>query len=304
MIFYFLYFAFSYLPDQTLTTSLLEIFDITNGNRSVVATFDYLIEAPNWTPDGKYLVFNSGGHLYKLLLSDPKNITLINTGTADTLNNDHVITIDGYEIGISHQPKEDGVSRVYRLNLTGGEPFRVTPTGPSYFHGWSMDKQIMAFCGARNNSAGALQFDVYTISRNGGKETQLTNTTTLDDGPEFAPDGEHIWFNSVRTGLMQAWRMKIDGSEQTQMTFDEDRNSWFPHVSPDNKKVVFISYHKGDLAPGEHLPYYNVELRLIGAEGGTPKTLVKLFGGQGTINVNSWSPDSKKFAFVSYLRHN
>ena len=122
----------------------------------------------------------------------------------------------------------------------------------------------------------------------------------MDDGPEYSPDGKYIWFNSVRSGLMQAWRMKADGSEQTQMTFNENLNSWFPHVSPDGKQVVLIAYYKGDLKPGEHLANKNVILRIMPAEGGEPKTLFKLFGGQGTINVNSWAPDSKRFAFVSY----
>ena len=128
----------------------------------------------------------------------------------------------------------------------------------------------------------------------------ITTLDKRDDGPEYSPCGQYIWFNSVRTGLMQVWRMKADGSEQTQMTFDETRNSWFPHISPDGKSVVFITYYKGDLEPGEHLANKNVELRLMPANGGEPKTLLKIFGGQGTINVNSWAPDSKRIAFVSY----
>ena len=95
--------------------------------------------------------------------------------------------------------------------------------------------------------------------------------------------------------------MNVDGSEQTQMTFDDTRNSWFPHVSPDGKHVIFITYKKGDLKPDEHLPNKNVELRIMSTSGGNPKTLIKLFGGQGSINVNSWSPDSKKIAFISYI---
>lgn len=139
-----------------------------------------------------------------------------------------------------------------------------------------------------------------SFRRRGGEEIRLTEAEGLDDGPEYSPDGKYIWFNSVRTGLMQIWRMKADGSEQTQMTFDETRNSWFPHVSPDGKLVIFITYYRGDLEPGEHLANKNVELRLISTQGGEPKTMAKLFGGQGTINVNSWAPDSKRLAFVSY----
>ena len=166
---------------------------------------------------------------------------------------------------------------------------------PSYLHGWSPDGKELAYCAARNGN-----FDVYVIPVEGGEERRLTTAEGLDDGPEYSPDGQYIWFNSVRTGLMQVWRMRVDGSEQTQMTFDENRNSWFPHVSPDGKQVIFIAYRKGDLEPGQHLANKNVELRLMPAAGGEPKTVVKLFGGQGTINVNSWAPDSRRLAFVSY----
>lgn len=153
----------------------------------------------------------------------------------------------------------------------------------------------MSYCANRNGN-----FDVYVIPSSGGKERRLTTAEGLDDGPEYAPDGKTIWFNSVRSGLMQIWKMNSDGSDQKQMTFDEDYNSWFPHVSPDGKWVVYLAYNKSDLKPSEHLPDKNVVLRIISVDGGAPKTLLSLFGGQGTINVNSWSPDSRKIAFVSY----
>ena len=179
--------------------------------------------------------------------------------------------------------------------MQGGTPRLITPIAPSYLHGWSPDGRQLAYCADRKGN-----YDIYVIPVEGGEERQLTTAEGLDDGPEYSPCGEYIWFNSVRTGLMQVWRMKKDGSEQTQMTFDETRNSWFPHVSPDGKSVIFITYYKGDVEPGQHLPNKNVELRIMPATGGKPKTLVKLFGGQGTINVNSWAPDSKRIAFVSY----
>ena len=196
---------------------------------------------------------------------------------------------------MSHGTKEDGKSRIYTVPLTGGVPRLITPLAPSYLHGWSPDGKTLAYCAERNG-----EFDIYTIPAEGGEETRLTDAPGLNDGPEYDSAGEYIWFNSVRTGLMQAWRMKADGSEQTQMTFDENWNTWFPHISPDRKQVVMLAYRKGDVKPGEHVPHKNVELRLMSAEGGEVKTIVQLFGGQGTINVNSWSPDSKKFAFVRY----
>jgi Tol biopolymer transport system component len=178
--------------------------------------------------------------------------------------------------------------------MSGGIPKLVTEKGPSYLHGWSPDGKRLAYCAERGG-----QYDIYTISVDGGEETQLTNLPGLDDGPEYSHDGKHIWFNSTRTGLMQVWRMEADGANPTHMV-DEESNCWFPHVSPDGKWVVYIAYKKGDVDAGDHPANKHVELRLIPAEGGTAKTIVSLFGGQGTINVNSWSPDNRTIAFVSY----
>ena len=280
---------------QKQVTSVLEICDASTGERRVVKEFPYLIEAPNWTVDGQWLIYNSGGKLYRLSPDQPGEPQQIETGYAGRCNNDHVLSADGQRIAVSHGTKEDGRSRIYILPITGGTPQLITPMGPSYLHGWSPDGKQLAYCAERKGN-----YDVYVIPAEGGEEQRLTTAEGLDDGPEYAPDGQHIWFNSVRSGLMQVWRMKADGSEQTQMTFDETRNAWFPHVSPDGKQVVFITYYKGDLEPGQHLANKNVELRIMPATGGESRLLVKLFGGQGTINVNSWAPDSHRFAFVSY----
>lgn len=277
-------------------TSILEIYDITTGQRTVVKEFPHLlIEAPNWTPDGQWLVYNSHGRLYKLSPEAPGEPVLIPTGFATRCNNDHVISADGRQIAISHGTKEDGQSRIYTLPFEGGTPQLVTPMAPSYLHGWSPDGKQLAYCAERKGN-----YDVYVIPACGGEETRLTTAEGLDDGPEYSPCGKYIWFNSVRSGLMQVWRMKADGSEQTQMTFDEDRNAWFPHLSPDGRQVVYLTYRKGDLEPGQHLANKHVELHLMSAEGGASPAIVTLFGGQGTINVNSWAPDSRRFAFVSY----
>ncbi|OUS76451.1 transporter [Paenibacillus sp. MY03] len=272
--------------------SYLETLDVHTGQRTVLATFDRRIEAPNWTREGK-LIYNSGGKLYAF---DPETGVSeeIPSGFANRCNNDHVLSPDHTEIAVSHHTAEDGKSRIYVFTLAGGEPVLVTEEGPSYLHGWSPDGSTLAYCAERNG-----QYDIYTIPVSGGREKQLTDSPGLNDGPEYSPDGRHIWFNSVRSGLMQIWRMRSDGSEQTQMTFDES-NSWFPHVPPDGDTVVYIAYRKGDVDPGDHPANKHVELRSMSSEGGTYRVLAELFGGQGTINVNSWSPDSTRFAFVSY----
>ncbi|MDF2961279.1 MAG: transporter [Paenibacillus sp.] len=273
--------------------SILETVDVQSGEHHVLAEFDFLIEAPNWTRDGKRLIYNSLGRLYSFDIATGES-TVIDSGYVNQCNNDHVLSPDNSSVAVSHHTYEDGQSRIYLFPLQGGEPVLITPLAPSYLHGWSPDGSTLAYCAERNG-----EYDIYTIPVNGGIEKRLTDSPGLNDGPEYSPDGKSIWFNSVRTGLMQVWRMNADGSEQTQMTFDES-NNWFPHLSPDGQWVAFIAYRKGDVAPGDHPANKNVEIRLMPGSGGEFRTLVKLFGGQGTINVNSWSPDSRQLAFVSY----
>jgi Tol biopolymer transport system component len=279
-------------PDRG-TVSILETLNVDTGTRTVLREFDDTVEAPNWTVDGQYLIYNRNGRIYRYELITG-TITEIYTGVATDCNNDHVLSSDGTSIAVSHVTIEDGLSRIYTLPLTGGEPVLITPMAPSYLHGWSPDGRTLAYCGERNG-----QYDIYTIPVYGGREKQLTNIPGLDDGPEYTPDGRYIWFNSTRTGLMQLWRMEADGSNPAQMTFDES-NSWFGHVSPDGKRVAYITYKKGDVEPDKHPPNKNVQIRLMDSGGGDFKVIAELFGGQGTMNVNSWSPDNKTIAFVSY----
>jgi Tol biopolymer transport system component len=249
------------------------------------------IEAPNWTRDGQWLLFNREGHILRMPAQGGKPET-INTGSATQCNNDHGISFDGTLLAFSDQTEGDHESRIYIVPLTGGAPRQITPRGPSYWHGWSPDGKTLAFCGERNG-----EFDVYTISAAGGEETRLTTAKGLDDGPEYSPDGKYIYFNSVRTGLMQIWRMHPDGSGQEQVTSD-DYNNWFAHISPDGKWMVFLTFDK---SVEGHPENKDVLLRLMSLEGDQKVTvLAKLFGGQGTITVPSWSPDSKEVAFVSY----
>jgi len=270
--------------------STLEVVPIGSKDRRVVYYTDEHLEAPNWTRDGKNFIFNKRGRLYELPVTggEPE---LIDTGFANRCNNDHGLSPDGMQLAISDQSQGDHQSLIYVLPLAGGTPRRITTTGPSYWHGWSPDGSTLAFCGERNG-----EFDVYTIPVSGGEERRLTTAPGLDDGPDYSPDGAFIYFNSVRSGLMQIWRMKPDGSQQEQVTSD-DKNNWFAHPSPDGKWIVFLSYGKEVTGhPGNQ----DVELRLMPAAGGRMEVLAKLFGGQGTINVPSWSPDSKEVAFVSY----
>lgn len=282
--------------------SYLEIYDLETRTHKVIKEFPNTVEAPNWTPDGKWLVINTGGKIYKVS-PEGGDLIQINTGGVERCNNDHVLSKDGKYMGFSSNgtgEKRGEPSYVYFQSFEGGDTRQVTPTGPSYLHGISPDGKTMVYHAIRTLEDGTQIKDIYSIPVKGGQEKRLTTDPALDDGPEYTPDGKYIWFNSARSGRMQVWRMKPNGKEQTQMTTDESVNAWFPHVSPDGKKVVYICYKDYEIDPSAHLPNLNVELRLMSAEGGDYEVLAYLFGGQGTINVNSWSPDSKKFAYVSY----
>lgn len=277
---------------KTYLGSSLEVMDISTGKREELVRSPISLQAPNWTPNGKTLIYNSEGKLYNFDIAS-KSASILNTDFANKNNNDHVLSFDGKQIGISHHGVESkGQSVVYTVSIKGGVPKRITENSPSYFHGWSPNSKLLLYTADRNGD-----FDIYQISKDGGKETQLTTAKGLDDGSEYSSDGKHIYFCSTRTGKMQVWRMDPDGGNQTQLTFDE-LNNWFPHVSPDNKSLVFISFPK-EVPADKHPFYQRVYLRSMPIEGGPVKVVAYLYGGQGTMNVPSWSPDSKKIAFVS-----
>jgi len=290
---------------KTTLYSTLERVTIASTVRHVVYVAPERFEAPNWTRDGTSFLFNRNGSIYRLPVSGGEP-ALIDTGFAKRCNNDHGISPDQTSLAISDQSQGDNQSIVYIVPIEGGAPRRITQRSPSYWHGWSPDGKTLVFVGQRND-----EFDIYTIPITGGEETRLTTAKGLDDGPEYSPDGKYIYFNSERTGHMQIWRMRADGSEQEQVTVDE-WNNWFPHISPDGAWMVFLSYEpdvKG------HPENKDVMLRIMSLSNGKMSdgkmadgkmsdkkisVLAGLFGGQGTINVPSWSPDSKAVAFVSY----
>jgi TolB protein len=277
-------------------TSRLEYVDITDGRRQLVYQASERFEAPNYMPDGKQLLFNQGGYLYTL--PEAGGVPgRFNTGSATKNNNDHGISFDGRQVALSSH--RDGLpgygSTIYTVPITGGEPRMVSEKTPNYWHGWSPDGKYVLAIGQR----GGPVYNVYKISVADGSETDLTgNKSGHVDGAEYSRDGKWIYFNWNVTGTMQIWRMKPDGTQKEQVSFDE-YNNWFPHMSPDGKWICIISF-PADINPDEHPADKRVMLRLMPVSGGAPRVLAHLYGGQGTINVPSWSPDSRKVAFVSY----
>lgn len=280
--------------------SQLVILNIKTGEENIILHEKRHFEAPNWSRDGKYLIINSNGLLEKISLKGEK-IGTIDTKFANNCNNDHGISFDGKWLIISNNNPSiqapGGSSQIYILPIDGGEPRLITKNYPSYWHGMSPNNEWIVYCALRNN-----EWDVYKANIITGEETRLTHADGLDDGPEYSYDGEWIYFNSHRTGRMHIYRMRPDGSDQTQMTIDNYDN-WFPHPSPDNKSVVYISYIENQ--NGDHPFGKDVLIRQLDVETGKTKSLTPVFyGGQGTLNVHSWSPDGEHIAYVKYINNN
>ncbi|WBL42247.1 DUF5050 domain-containing protein [Algoriphagus halophytocola] len=282
------------VPEGKQVVSSLYIYDMKSGNSELILKENRHFEAPNWSPDGNFLLINSSGKLEKIGLKGEK-IGILNTGTVQRANNDHGYSFDGKTLFISSGKPDPngGGSYIYKVNATGGTPKLITPLSPSYWHGLSPDGRYIVYCAPRNGN-----YDVYKMDTNGGDEIRLTEEEGLDDGPEYSPDGKYIYFNSYRSGIMQIWRMKPDGREAEQMTFDKHSN-WFAHISPNNDVATVITYIEDQ--EQAHPFGRQVKLRLLDLKTKEIKDLTEEFyGGQGTINVPSWNPEGTKFAYVRY----
>jgi len=284
--------------------SSITVYDTKTKSTSVVYSADELIEAPNWSRDGKFLLVNSNGNLYRLPVNGaaPAALEKIELGNGYRLNNDHDFSRDGKRLAFSASTPASRQSQVFLANADGSDVKLMTPAAPSYFHGWSPDGKWLAFVGQRGG-----KYELYRVAVTGGAEQRLTSKGAYDDGPEYSPDGKWIYFNSNRSGGWDIWRMPPDGagpqdSKAERVTSDE-LEDWFPHFSPNGKWMVILSFPKGTAGHDEKLN--GVVLRMMRAPGKKLKpakiqVLTTFFGGQGTINVNSWSPDSKKLAYVVY----
>ncbi|MDQ1512542.1 MAG: hypothetical protein QOC59_384 [Microbacteriaceae bacterium] len=286
---------------QAGQVSQLIVVDAEDGTQRLVVQTDRLIESPNWTPDGEWLIVNGQGGLYRVRADGSGDLEQIPVGGVAGVNNDHVLSPDGERIYFSAQ------GHLYCVPLEGGDARRVSNVHPEeqqysyWLHGVSPDEQNLAYVSVEpEGNEPRARRNLATIPAAGGPDHQITEGVNGYDGPEYSPDGEWIYYNSeeeaARPGHAQIFRMAPDGSRRERLTFDE-RVNWLPHLSPDGESCVYISYAEGTVT---HPADLDVELRLMPAGGGEPRTVVTLFGGQGTLNTNSWAPDSRHFAFVAY----
>lgn len=285
--------------------SRLFIYDLRDSSTHLVFTADTVWEAPNWSPDGTYLISNSHGGIFKFVLkadntADPQKLTI----PADYLcNNDKAISPDGKKLAFSANLLPARGSQVFLADADGKNIKLMASETPSFFHGWSPDNKTLAFVAMRN---GARQFDIYRMPAAGGAEQRLTMNVHHDDGPDYSPDGKWIYINSDRSGKEAVWRFPADGAgpddAKAEMVLSDALEDWFPHISPDGAKMVYIGYPAGTATHNPRDVRIALKLAAIsdGKVAATQKTLVEAMGGQGSVNVNSWAPDSMRFAYVTY----
>ena len=291
------------LPAQPRYTSRISIYDLASKKVRTVYTAPEVFEAPNWSRDGRFLLVNARGRLYRLPVDrDNAEPEPVNLDQSYRCNNDHDFSRDGKWIAFSASSPSSRQSQVYVAAADGSNPRRLVEAAPSYFHGWSPDGRFLAFVGQRNKI-----YNLFRVPFDGGEEQRLTSNSPYDDGPDYSPDGKWIYFNSNRSGGWDIWRMPADGAgpndSKAQRVTSDELEDWFPHPSPDGKRLLIFSFPKGTAGHNDRLQ--GVQLRLMPLPGAKiisvrPEVLTAFFGGQGTINVNSWSPDSKRFAFVIY----
>ncbi len=276
----------------------LRILDVETGKSRLVQRFDILIEAPNWSADGSELIVNADGSLWRIPADGTGLLTLIESRGLPPINNDHVLHPSGESVYVSGR---DG--HLYEVDLISSKPARRVSNNHMdvhryYLHGISPDGLTLAYVARERRAAGVISTNLFTIPAAGGIDQRLTDLDLPHDGPDYSADGAWLYFNSERAspGQAQCFRMPSAGGSVEQLTFD-DRVNWFPHPSPNGKDIVYLSF-----APGTqgHPANQQVELRLLSTVSAPAKVLRSLFGGQGTLNVNSWGPSGREFAFVEY----
>jgi Tol biopolymer transport system component/sugar lactone lactonase YvrE len=183
-----------------------------NGRRLAYLTAgsDANDELPNWSADGRTIVFMSDRET-------PRNPTPPGFPGPD------------YELFVM---KADGSGqRQLTLNSLDDED-------PA----WSPDGRWIVFRRDLNPVRGETDYDIVVMKVDGRRERNLTNSPGIhDDHPNWSPDGRKIAFVSERDGGLEIYKMNPDGSNVRRLTFnafDDEHPNW----SPDGRMIVFNSF--------------------------------------------------------------
>jgi dipeptidyl aminopeptidase/acylaminoacyl peptidase len=256
-----------------------------------------LLEAPNWSPDGHGLFLNGDGLLWRLGLGPEIALGEVPMKDLPPINNDYVLDAAR---GLIYMSANDG--HIYVAPIAGGTARRVTHDSGRYhfLHGISPDGGTLAFVELPRGHFSA-PGRLALVSSTGGETRYPRAGRSHLDGPEYSPDGAWLYFNTEeyasRPGHAQLARMPAEGGPMERL-IESESVDWFPHLSPDGGFASYISFPPGTIG---HPADLDVEVRLVRtADWRHMVSFLPLFGGQGTLNVNSWSPDSRRFGFVAY----
>ncbi|MBL7493344.1 PD40 domain-containing protein [Frankia sp. AgB1.9] len=277
--------------------SQLWVADTETGKQTLLyERHDLLFEAPNWV-EPELMLVNADGKLWEYRFDG--DLTPIAFEGVPDLNNDHIPDADGTHIYLSCNDWN-----IYRAPIRGGLAVPLTfsrndPRTLYFAHGASPDGTQLSYIEAEvRANYEVTKTGIFMMSADGTNRRRLTPLENAN-GPEFTPDGEWVYYTTERfDGHMQIARMRPDATEDERVTFDEAADHWFPHFSPDGRRAAYLAYQRDS---GDHPADRWVELRSVALpDWSSPRTMAQIRGGQGTLNVNSWSPDSTRFSYVAY----
>jgi len=160
------------------------------------------------------------------------------------------------ETKIALTAKSNGKDIIYIINVnTENKTSLPVKMGGIRSVAWSPNGKYIAFIGHT-----AVQSDVYIYNLDTKKMTNLTNDIFTDNDPAWAPDSKTIYFSSDRGNYLSAseipdtlkiynyntassniYSININTKKITRISYLQNSDNRYPVVSPDGKKILFVS---------------------------------------------------------------